>query len=252
MSTRRTNLRLPSGALLASALSILLGACTSPGERTPIDVSSPPNPTPRVVLGEEVGRLLSHDQAASARASERLRALTDDDRDELVALARTLPDERDPRWLLVLDDQQALPEMTPEERLRYALWRAEQPGDNSGMRAQSILLELARTDSGPLLQQLKTGTRGRSRIAIALGQAGERRAALPLLDLYERTGDAQERRASAESLAWLVGEAYRPRIVGSPEEIRADAARIRRAVREDGALVTQPTAPVPSKELQDG
>ncbi len=217
-----------------------------------MDVTSPPSPTPRVVLGEEVGRLLSHDAVVSARASERLRSLTDEDRDELIALARKLPDERDPRWLAVLDDQQGLPALSPEERLRYALWRAEQPGASSGMRAQSILLELARTDPDLMLGQLEAGARGRPRVAIALGQAGERRAVPPLLDLYERTGDARERRASAESLAWLVGEAYRPRIVGSPHEIRADAARIQRAVREDGALVTQPTAPVPSKEFQDG
>lgn len=240
-------------ALFLGALAAVLQGCASASERRPVDVASPPPPTQRVVLGEEVGRLLSHDQAVSARAAQRLRSLTDEDRDELIALAQTLPDERDPRWLAVLDDQQALPELKPEERLRYALWRAEQPGRSSGMRAQSLLLELARTDAPLLIRQLETGgPQGRPRVVVALGQSGEQRAVLPILELYLRTGSAQERRASAESIAWLLGEAYRPRTVGSPAEMRADAARIRRAARENSALGTEPTAPVPSEEYLDG
>ena len=253
MSVAPTRNRFLRTVLLVGICAALQQACASASERRPVDVASPPSPSQRIVLGEEVGRLLSHDPAVSARAAKRLRSLTDEDREELIALARTLPDERDPRWLAVLDDQQALPDLSPEDRLRYALWRADQPGRSSGMRAQSLLLELARTDADLLIRRLESGeARGRPRVAIALGQSGERRAVPQLLDLYLRTADGRERRASAESLAWLLGEAYRPRTVGSPAEMRADAARIRRAIREDGALVTEPTLPVPTEEYLDG
>jgi hypothetical protein len=213
-------------ALAPSILALALGACGTPGRNVPVDLPPAPRPTPAAEVAREVGDLLSADREASRRAEQRLMTLEESGRRELLAFAKTIPLERDPRWLNVLDENQGLPALPPEEMLAFLLWKSERPDRFYAMKAQNRLLELARQDPRPLLAALERGDRGAEALAIAFALSGRPEAVPALVARYRASADAKERRALSEALARLAGENRRPRVEGTPQDRARDADAI--------------------------
>lgn len=204
----------------------LLGACSAPGERTPVDVPAAPVLPGSIPVAQEVGRLLSTDAAASAAARQRLQGLSGADREHLLAHAARIPHERDPRWLDVLDAHHALPALTPAERLTWLLTPGRAQTGVLRMRTQAGLIALAREAPGTLLVHVEARQPGHEAVALALGQAQVHDAVPLLLRRYRQPADARERELMAEALAQAVGEGLRPRTQGTSAQIQADAERI--------------------------
>lgn len=218
---------IPIRALAVLALVGLGAACGTPGRNVPVELAAAPEPLASRLIGREVGLLLSADPDESLRAERRLTALDQDGRRALLAHAAVIPHERDPRWLNVLDENHALPPLSTNQELDYLLWKASREESFYVMKAQSRLLDLARTQPDALIARMARGGRGAEALAVALALADERRAILPLLARYENARTLDERRVAAESLAHLVGNDRHPRLQGSDAEIRRDADAIR-------------------------
>ncbi len=211
--------------LAAVALAAVVGGCGSPGRGIRVDVPKARAPSVTAQVGEEVGRLLSPDLEVSRAAEKRLLALDPEGRDRLVAYTNGLQGERDVRLLNVLDEHHALPEMPIEDTLDFLIWKATRPERYYVIKAQSRLMDLARTDPQPLVDRMAREGPGFPVLAVVLG-LNDRQEALPaLLDRYRRTDDSRERSAAAEALGRLVPQ-HRPRAAGPPGEIARDAAAI--------------------------
>ncbi|MDJ0973824.1 MAG: hypothetical protein QNJ98_05145 [Planctomycetota bacterium] len=218
---------------------LLLGACTTPGRRTPVDVARAPAVASRVEIGREVGWLLSADEQASRAAERRLVNLTGEARDELLSYRERIPTERDPRWLNVLDEHHALPELDDQAHIDFLLWKGARDSRFYAMKAQSRLLDMARTKPDVLIARLAGGGPGMDAIAVALAQANVLEAVPVLLDIYTGRRTDFERRAAAEALTMLAGESRRPRARGTTREYVQDAEVIRAWYREQQALAAE-------------
>jgi hypothetical protein len=223
-----TNAAIPLALLAAFA-----AACSS-GSRLPVDV-----PPPRLATAEEdvatlVGTLLGPSAEASLRAEKSLLALPSDRDAAILAHARRIPHERDPRWLHVLDERGLLdaspapldPPLSASERLDLVLWKAARGDRALLLKAQSRLLEIARSDPGSLEERLRRPGPARDVVAVALANADDRAAVPALLALYRTATSREERRAAATAIGRLAGEEVRPRASGPDEELERDAQRV--------------------------
>ncbi len=231
-------------ALPAALLLSLLAACASSGRGVPLAVEPARRPLPADLVAADVGRLLSPDAEASSAALARLTTLDEAGREALQAYARTIPDERDPRWLLVLDENHQLPALDPDTEVRYLAWKSSLPDRVFAWKGEGRLLELARTHSDALLRRLEAGGEGAAAVAVALALSGDRRAVPALLARYRAARTPAERREAAEALTAVAGEGRRPREDGTPAEIAQDADAIERWWRaEERAAGGDTTAP---------
>lgn len=217
---------------VAPLMGLVLIACGTPGRNVPVELEPAPKPLPSRLVALEVGRLLSADTDESRAAERRLTTLDEAGRAALLEHAARIPLERDPRWLNVLDENHALPPLPPEEEMEYLLWKVSREEPFYVMKAQSRLLDLARTQPDLCLARLARGGRGAEAIAVALALAGELRAVRPLLARYVSASTLEERRVAAESLGRLLGDDLRPRLQGGVDEIRHDADAIERWLAE--------------------
>lgn len=234
---------------------LTVSGCGSGASRVPINVPDAPKITEEHVVAQEVGRLLSPDPRASESARRRLLNQTDDGRRTLLVYAATIPDERDPRWLDVLDEQGALPELTTDEELSFLLWKARKGDRFHVMKSQGRLIEIASTEPGAVLERLDRSDAGsQSLLVMSLGLAEQREAVPALLQRYLASTDDALQRAVVESLAMIAGEARRPRERGTIEEMRSDAGRIRRWYRHQLALeaARAEDTGTPGSEVFDG
>lgn len=213
-------------------LLLLLTACGTPGQDLRVDVAPAPVLPASYPVGEDVGRLLSADPDVSGAAEARLLALDGERREALLTYAKTLPRERDLRWLHVLDEHHALPELAPEDRLDFLLWKTARPERTFAMKAQSQLMDMAREDPTPLIARMRAGEPGSDVLAIVLGVTQTRSAFPALLDRYRNAYDVGQRAAPAEALGMLVGSGRAPRVNGSPQEIARDADALESWYRE--------------------
>ena len=224
--------------LAATCLAVLLPGCGTPGRNVPVELAAAPEPLASRLVGTEVGRLLSADPEQSRAAERRLTALDEQGREALLQHAAKIPSERDPRWLNVLDENHALPPLPTDQELEYLLWKVSRQESFYVMKAQSRLLDLARTQPDLLIARMARGGRGAEALAVALALADEKRAIGPLLARYENARTLEERRVAAESLARLVGDDLRPRLQGSDAEIQSDAQAIRSWLAQHPSMET--------------
>jgi hypothetical protein len=173
-----------------------------------------------------VGDLLSADERRSRDAEEALEALEGERRRALEAHARRIPAERDPRWLSVIEANGLRGGATEAERLDLLVWRASRDRP-SAAPAREALAEAARRDPAPLVERLtRASGPAAATLARALGEARAEAAVPALLALYRSAKTAEERRAASAALGAVAGDALRPRVDGTPEEIEEDARRV--------------------------
>jgi hypothetical protein len=208
--------------------------CGTPGRNVVVELDSAPKPLEASLVAHEVGRLLSADPDVSSHAEGRLTSLNEDGRQQLAAHAARIPDERDPRWLFVLDENHALMPLPPEEELDYLLWKVTRPETFYATKAQARLLDLARAEPELMLRRLDRGGQGVEAVALALAMAGETRVVPPLLARYRHARTPHERRVAAEALGAIAGEENRPRPSGLEPEIQRDADAVERWYRSLG------------------
>ncbi|MFO0933932.1 MAG: hypothetical protein U1E39_14680 [Planctomycetota bacterium] len=186
---------------VAAALAVVFAAgCASAAARAPVDVPAGRAPTPDDAVAREVGALLSGDVAAARAAEADLVALDASGRAALARHAATIPNERDPRWLHVLDAHGLLPALSPDEAVAFRLAEAARGEPGLLARARAALEAQARRDPAPLVARLRGGP-GADLLALALGDAGATSAAPALLALYKDPRAPAERRAAAAALA---------------------------------------------------
>ena len=224
------------------ALLGLLAACGTPGQDLRVDVTPAPVLPVSYPVGEEVGRLLSSDPSASEGAEARLIALDGERRDQLLSYAKTLPRERDLRWLHVLDEHHALPQLTADERMEFLLWKTAKPERSYAMKAQSGLMDMATSAPQTLIARVREGGPGTDIVAVVLGVTGTRQAVPALLDRYRDARTRQEREAVSEALGMLWGTGRKPRVVGAPAEIARDADMLEAWYREQLELEAEAAA----------
>jgi hypothetical protein len=211
---------------------LALASCGTPGRNVIVDLEPAPVPPEPQFVARDVGRLLSADRGESLGAERRLTALDAAGRAALAEHAQRIPEERDPRWLHVLDENDLLPPLPANVHLDYLLWKSRRAEDFYVMKAQARLLDFAGRDPDAMLARLEAGGAGAEALAVALALAGERRAVPPLLARYRFASSEGERRVAAEALGRLLGEQRRPRALGSPEEIEQDARAVERWYRD--------------------
>jgi hypothetical protein len=222
----RAAARVPLSSVLALALAAG-GACASSGERTCVDAPFPRPPTAQEDVGRLVGELLSADARASRAAERTLVALDPEGRAALAALARDLPDERDPRWFHVLDRNALFSAASDDDRLDLLLWRASREDDaETASRARDALAQEARRAPGLLAARLDRDAADRAALARALGEARAREAVPALLALYRGARTPAERRAASAALGAVAGDSLRPRAEGTDAEREEDAKRV--------------------------
>jgi hypothetical protein len=223
----------------------LLASVGCAGAAAPVKLADPVRPTPAGEVGRTVGDLLGNDAERSVAAERRLLALDEEGRTALRTHLAAIPNERDPRWLHVLDEQRILPDLAPDERVAFYAWKATRPEEFFVSKAQGALVAEARVDPAPLLRALERGTPSPDVLVLALALA-ERRDVVPALaERYVAAEDPRERRALAEALARLVGENVRPRLGGSRADRQKDAAAVLARWQGGGAPGAKP--PIPSK-----
>lgn len=218
----------PLGTGIAALLAALFAAgCVAPAKRVPLDVPPARTPSAEERVAAEVSRLLSADGGASAAAAVALASLDDDGRAALAAHARKIPNERDPRWLTVLDGHGLLADASPAARADLLAWQASRDDPRLVWRAQSGLLELARARPEVLEAKLADpACPARDALAVALADAGSARSVPALVELYRTARTPGELRAAALAVGRLAGEDRRPRVDATPAERERDAARI--------------------------
>ena len=209
----------------AVPLSLVLAACASPGRRMAIDVPPASAPSAQQAVAAEVGRLLSADPGAAKEAEARLTGLDAAGRALLAEHARRIPDERDPRWRHVLDENGLASGLSPADRLDLNLWRIARPEPARVLKGQAGLLDLARTSGDLLVARLKGPGPGRDAIALALASAGREESVPALIGLFREPANPGERRAAAEAIAALTDGTVRPRTDATEEEVVRDVAR---------------------------
>lgn len=220
--------RSASVCLLVAVAVLAASGCGTPGRNVPVDVGQAPEPHPDRLVALEAGHLLSADPEESLAAERRLTTLDEIGRRALQRHADAIPNERDPRWLNVLEENQMLPPLPPAADLEYLLWKVTRDESFYVTKAQGRLLVLAGTHPDLLLDRLARGGRGTESLAVALAMARETRAVPPLLARYRGARSPAERRVATEALALLAGEAHRPRLTGTEAQIERDAAEIQR------------------------
>jgi len=233
--------------LFLPLLLVVLG-CGTPGQDLVVDVDPAPVLPSSYPVGEEIGRLLSSDPAASEAAEARLIALDGARKQQLLSYAQTLKGERDLRFLHVLDEHHALPPLTPQERLDFLLWKAARPERFYVMKAQSRLMDMARRDPTPLIARLQSGAPGGDTLAIVLGVSGTREAFPVLLERYRTAFGARERAAAAEALGMLQGAGRTPRLQGGAREIARDADELEAWYREQLEMEAEAASGPPEEE----
>lgn len=221
--------RFPAGrfgpGLVAAATAFV--ACSPAAKRVPLDVPAARAPSSDERIADEVARLLSPDASASDAAARVLSGLDDEGRAAIGRHAAKIPLETDPRWLTVLEENGRLPDAGPDARARLLAWQASRRDPRLVWRAQNGLLELARTRPEALLRALADpGCPARDALAVALADAGERRAVPGLVELYRAPRTAAERRAAAVALGRLAGVDRQPRLDATEAERARDAARL--------------------------
>jgi hypothetical protein len=224
-------------ALLPWFLLASVGCAGTPS--APVQLAEPPRPTPAAEIGRTVGDLLGNDAARSAAAERRLLALDEDGRAALREHLASIPHERDPRWLHVLDEQQMLPDLPPDERVAFYAWKAARPEEFFVSKAQGALVAEARQDPAPLLRALARGSPAADVLVLSLAIAERREVVPALAERYVAAEDPRERRALAEALARLVGEDVRPRLGGTRADRQKDAATVLARWRGGGARGAQ-------------
>lgn len=242
--------------VLTVGLAALLCACGTPGSNVAVNVPVAPVVKQDVRIAEAVGELLSSDARESEAALQQLLQLDESQRADLIAYRDQIPNERDPRWLNVLDEYHALPELDAKDQLDFLVWKAGRPEPFFVMKAQSRLLDMARDNPEALIDRLEAGGDGSEVLAVALALSGERRAVPALLTRYRYPQQPDERRAAVEALAQLVGEERRPRLRGTREEMERDALAIESWYQEQQALASaeeeEPPAEPEEIEAADG
>ncbi len=204
-----------------------LAACTSEAKRVPLDVPAARAPSVEVRIADEVARLLSPDVRESDDAARALSGLDDEDRKALARHAAKIPTERDPRWLSVLDGNGLFADAGPAARADLLAWQASRTDARLVWRAQSGLLDLARSNPEILLARLRDpACPARDAIAVALADADEKRAIPALIDLYRTPRTPAERRAATLALGRLAGADRQPRFDATPVERERDADRL--------------------------
>jgi uncharacterized protein YceH (UPF0502 family) len=230
---------MPAIVFLAVAAPLLLSpaACLSEGQRMAVDVPEGRAPTVDERIGAAVGRLLSGDSKASQEAERELIALDPEERAALAAHARRIPGERDFRWVHVLEANGLLDALTPPlaagEAVDFRLWQARRGEAAVAMKVTEQLAELARRDPSPLIERLQGPGPGRDLLALALGTAQARTALPSVAALYRGPSSLEERRAAAEAIARILGEARRPRADADDVERASVAAKILREVQRE-------------------
>ena len=226
---------LADGFVAACALGALLGACSSAAKRVPLDVPAARAPSAATRIADDVARLLGADPPASEDAARRLSGLDEDGRTALAAHAKSIPSERDPRWLTVLDGNGLLVDEGPAVRARLLAWQASRREPALVWRAQNGLLELARTHPEILERALADASwLSRDAIAIALADARSVRSIPSLVGLYREARSGAERRSAALALGRLVGDDRRPRLDPTAEERERDSERVLAWFRANG------------------
>ncbi|MDA1195620.1 MAG: hypothetical protein O2894_10605 [Planctomycetota bacterium] len=227
-------------------LLLSLGACGAPGRDLVVKVPPAPLLPASQPVAEEIGRLLSPDPEESKAAEQRLVALDGERLERLLTYAKTLEGERDLRLMHVLDEHHALPDLPPDVRLDFLLWKASRPERFYAMKARSRLMDLAKSDPQPLVDRVAAGAPGTEILAVVLGVAGVQAAIGPLVARYRAPQTAAERTAAAEALALLTDGAVRPRASGALEDLGRDADAVLAWQREQlereasGAAVAVP------------
>jgi len=187
--------------------------------------AEPPSTTTRVA--RLVGELLGSDPDRSAEAERRLLVFDESEREELARLAATIPTERDPRWLHVLDELHLGPALRDDERVAFLLWKAARPETFFASKARAALAEQARVNPAPLLAALEAGQPGAGTLAVALALADCKECIPALTERYVASEDEGERRALVEALARLLGEETLLRPTAPRDEREREAARLR-------------------------
>lgn len=210
--------------MLAAAIS---SACAAPEKRVRLDVPAAEAPTSATRVGEEVAKLLSPDVATSDAAARVLEGLDEDGRKALAAHAKTIPNEPDPRWLTALEFNGLLTGLAPSARVRLLCWQSAQRDARRVWRAQSGLLDLARSHPDALLAALADpACLSRDAVAVALADAGERRAIPALVEIYRSPTNLAEGRAASLALGRLAGSERRPRDDATDADRARDADRL--------------------------
>lgn len=214
--------------LALAGAALLLAACG--GFPTNAYVTVPPAaaPSPAQRVARLVGELLVTDVERSTAARQDLLALQGEDLEALARHAGSIPAERDPRWLHVLDEHGLLPSLPLGERISFLLWKAQLPERFYVMKARAALTEQAARDPLPLLAVVESGAAGSTQVALALSLAGRQEAVPVLLDRYVAAEDEEERRALVEALRGLLGEEVRIRVTASREERARRADELKR------------------------
>lgn len=215
-----------AAAVTAGLLALASAGCGALDSQARVRLDEPRRPTASAEVARAVGDLLSSDPDRSRDGERRLLALDEAGRALLRDHARSIPTERDPRWLHVLDEHHALPPLEPDARVAFLLWKSQRPEAFFVSKAQQGLVEEARRDPAPVLRALERGGPGLDVLAVALAVANRREAVPALVERYLVAEEEQELRALTEALARLVGDDIRPRFGGTREERERDAERI--------------------------
>jgi hypothetical protein len=230
----------------ATAAVLLAAGCASAAARAPMDVPAGRAPTPADDVAREVAALLSGDPTAARAAETSLVALDGPGRAALARHAASIPTERDPRWLHVLDAHGLLPPLAPDEAVAFRLAEAARGEPGLLARARAALETLARRDPAPLVARLRPGP-GADLLALALGDAGV--SAAPALARWPATparpraggaGKARDRPAPRSASTPVRGGARATPWTGGGARARASCPPRRHPAPADRPNVRRP------------
>jgi hypothetical protein len=226
--------RFLAASVLAGGVGAVLAACKSGVMPTAVDVPPATPPTAAEDVARWSGAFLSGEPDVARDAEDALLSLDDAHKEALRAQAARAPLERDPRWLLVLDENGVLGTATDAERLEVLLAKGRHRSRVVASRGADELLRLAREEPARLVERLRGPGPGREVLAVALSKAGESSAVPALLALYRSPSTPEERRGAAFALARLVPTAPTPRPDGDAAEREEDATLVDEAWRAAG------------------
>jgi hypothetical protein len=216
---------------LASVAIAGLAGCASGVMPPSVDLPAATPPTASEEVARLAGTFLSGEEDAAREAEDALLSLDAPRREALRAHAARAPLERDPRWLVVLDENGVLGDVTETERLDMLLAKAAHRSRVVASRGADALLAAAREAPAPLVARLRGPGPGREALAVALSRAGEASTVPALLALYRSPSTPEERRGAAFALAHLVPSAPAPRPDGDALEREEDARLVAEAWR---------------------